>query len=40
MKDFKDKVAVVRGNVQAKFPRVVDEQQKRALRGYAREETN
>jgi hypothetical protein len=31
---------VRRGNVQAKFPRVVDEQQKRALRGYAREETN
>lgn len=31
---------VRRGNVQAKFPRVVDEQQKRVLRGYAREGTN
>ncbi len=31
---------VRRGNVQAKFPRVVDEQQKRVLRGYARESTN
>jgi hypothetical protein len=31
---------VRRGNVQAKFPRVVDEQQKRVLQGYAREDTN
>lgn len=31
---------VRRGNVQAKFPRIVDEQQKRVLQGYAREETN
>ena len=31
---------VRRGNVQAKFPRVVDEQQKRVLLAYAREDTN
>ena len=31
---------VRRGNVQAKFPRVVDEEQKRILRGYASEGTN